>query len=72
VTGLHIAHVAGMPVEETLGSLAPALLLAFSAASAALRARVATRSRRAPRRVGEPEPHGHRYAGEPDRDLGHP
>jgi hypothetical protein len=34
------AHIAGMPVEETIGSLGPALLLTFGAASATLRARL--------------------------------
>ena len=33
-----LAHVAGMPVEETIASLGPALLLTFGAASATLRA----------------------------------
>jgi hypothetical protein len=37
---LPLAHVAGLPVEETLGSFTPALLLAFGAASATLRARL--------------------------------
>jgi hypothetical protein len=35
-----IAHVGGLPIEETLGSLGPALLLAFGAVSATLRARL--------------------------------
>ena len=39
-----LAHIAGMPVEETIASLGPALLLTFGAASATLRARL----RRAP------------------------
>ena len=34
-----IAHVGGLPIEETLGSLGPALLLAYGAVSATLRAR---------------------------------
>ena len=34
------AHVAGIPIEETLGSLGPALLVAFGLASAQLRARL--------------------------------
>jgi hypothetical protein len=42
-----VAHVGGIPVEETLGSLTPALLVAFGAASATLRARLRRpRSRR--------------------------
>jgi len=35
-----LAHIAGMPVEETIASLGPALLLTFGAASATLRARL--------------------------------
>jgi hypothetical protein len=34
------AHVGGIPIEETLASLGPALLLAFGVACAKLRARV--------------------------------
>jgi hypothetical protein len=37
---ISFAHIAGMPVEETIASLGPALLLTFGAASATLRARV--------------------------------
>ena len=37
---LPLAHVGGIPVEETLASFTPALLLAFGAASATLRARL--------------------------------
>lgn len=37
--GLPIAHVGGMPIEETLGMYGPALLLAAGAASASLNAR---------------------------------
>jgi hypothetical protein len=37
---LPLAHIAGIPVEEAIGSLAPALLLALGAASATLRARL--------------------------------
>ena len=33
------AHIAGMPVEETIGSLVPAVLLAFGAACTIVRAR---------------------------------
>jgi len=36
---ISFAHIAGMPVEETIGSLGPALLLTFGATSATLRAR---------------------------------
>jgi hypothetical protein len=32
-----LAHIAGMPVEETIASIAPALLLTFGGASAMLR-----------------------------------
>ena len=32
-----LAHIAGMPVEETIASIGPALLLTFGAASAMLR-----------------------------------
>ena len=39
MTGLPLAHVGGIPFEETLGSLGPALLLAAAAASAKLSAR---------------------------------
>ena len=35
-----VAHVGGVPVEETLGVYGPALLLALGAASARVRARV--------------------------------
>jgi hypothetical protein len=35
-----VAHVGGIPIEETLGFLGPALLLAFGAVSATLRARL--------------------------------
>jgi hypothetical protein len=38
--GLPIAHIGGIPVEETLGSLGPVLLLAAGAASALLSARI--------------------------------
>jgi hypothetical protein len=34
------AHVAGIPVEETIGSLGPTLLVAFGVASAHLRVRL--------------------------------
>jgi hypothetical protein len=47
-----IAHIGGLPVEETLGSVGPALLLAFGVAWANLSARIAAgaRSRRRARR----------------------
>jgi hypothetical protein len=35
-----LAHVAGLPIEETLASLGPALLVGFAAAWANLRARL--------------------------------
>jgi hypothetical protein len=35
-----LAHVAGMPIEETLASFGPALLVGFGVASAKLRARL--------------------------------
>jgi hypothetical protein len=35
-----LAHVAGVPVEETLASLGPALLVAFGVMGANLRARL--------------------------------
>jgi hypothetical protein len=34
------AHIGGIPIEETLGSLGPALLVAFGVAWAQLRARL--------------------------------
>jgi hypothetical protein len=34
-----LAHVGGLPIEETLGSFGPALLIAFGAVAARLRAR---------------------------------
>ena len=34
------AHIAGIPIEETFGSLGPALLVAFGVAWAQLRARL--------------------------------
>jgi hypothetical protein len=37
---LPLAHIGGLPIDETLGSLGPALLVAFGAASANLRARL--------------------------------
>ena len=38
--GPPVAHIGGVPVEETLGSLGPALLVAFGVAWARLRARL--------------------------------
>jgi hypothetical protein len=38
--GLPVAHIDGIPIEETLGSLGPALLLVAGAASATLNAHV--------------------------------
>jgi hypothetical protein len=35
-----VAHVGGIPIEETLGSLGPALLVGFGVAWANLRARL--------------------------------
>jgi hypothetical protein len=35
-----LAHVAGLPIEETLGSLGPAVLVAFGVTWAQLRARL--------------------------------
>jgi hypothetical protein len=35
-----LAHVAGVPIEETLASFGPALLVGFGVASAKLRARL--------------------------------
>jgi hypothetical protein len=35
-----VAHVGGVPIEETLGLYGPALLLAIGAASARVRARI--------------------------------
>ena len=44
-----IAHVGGVPIEETLGSLTPTLLVVFGVASATIRAhlRALRRSRSA-------------------------
>ena len=38
--GAPFAHIGGIPIEETLGSLGPALLVAFGVAWAQLRARL--------------------------------
>jgi hypothetical protein len=40
VINLASGHIAGMPIEETVGSLGPALLLVVGAALATLRARL--------------------------------
>jgi hypothetical protein len=37
---ISFAHIAGMPVEETIASLGPALLVTFGVASATFRARL--------------------------------
>jgi hypothetical protein len=41
-----VAHVGGIPIEETFGSLGPALLLVAGAASARLSALIHNRQRR--------------------------
>ena len=55
------AHIGGIPLEETLGSLGPALLVAFGVAWAQLRARLRpvrsrarARRKRAARSAGGP------------------
>ena len=40
MTSLPLAHVAGIPIEETLASFTPVLVLMFGAASATIRARL--------------------------------
>jgi hypothetical protein len=40
MTGTPIAHIGGIPLEETLGSLGPALLVGFVVAWANLRSRL--------------------------------
>ena len=50
---LPLAHVAGIPIEETLGSLGPALLVAVGAAWTNLRARL-RRVRLTPTRTRPP------------------
>jgi hypothetical protein len=40
VTGVPLAHIGGIPIEETLGALGPALLVALGVAWAKLRARL--------------------------------
>jgi len=66
MTSLPVAHIAGMPLEETLASLTPALLLTFGAGSAMLHARLARSPAR--RRPVEHVPVGalrRRYAAAP-------
>ena len=47
--GVPLAHVGGLPIEETLGSLGPALLVGFGVTWANVRARVRrVRSRASP------------------------
>jgi hypothetical protein len=43
---LPLAHISGIPVEEAVGALGPALLVAVGAASATLRARGGRLARR--------------------------
>ena len=50
--GLPFAHIAGIPIEETLAPIIPALVLAVGAASATLRARL--RRSRSPTRHDAP------------------
>ena len=50
--GLPFAHLGGIPIEETLGSLGPALLVVFGAASARLSIRLShLRGRRRARTI---------------------
>jgi hypothetical protein len=57
------AHVGGIPLEETLGSLGPALLVGFGAASAKLRARL----RRVRSRASAHAPPRNKAEEDPDR-----
>jgi hypothetical protein len=51
VISVPFAHIAGLPIEETLGSLGPAFLVGFGVAWANLRARLRrVRSRAGARR----------------------
>jgi hypothetical protein len=55
VIGLPLSHIAGLPIEETLGAFGPALLVIAGAVSARLSARVRNmpgrrRHRQAPER----------------------
>jgi hypothetical protein len=55
-----IAHVGGIPIEETLASIMPALLLTFGAASATMRGRLLRARGEASRpRVQRPDGSGH-------------
>ena len=52
--GLPVAHIGGIPIEETLGSFGPVLLLAAGVASAWLSARFRDlRARKRRRAEGE-------------------
>jgi hypothetical protein len=61
-----IAHVGGIPIEETLGMYGPALVIALGAASARFGARLrrlrGSRSTRGSRWPRSPAPH-HRLSG---------
>jgi hypothetical protein len=46
VTSIPVAHVGGIPIEETFASFAPAVVLFAGMASARLRALVRNRQRR--------------------------
>jgi hypothetical protein len=46
VTGIPVAHVGGIPIEETFAWFAPTLALFAGAASARLRALIRNRQRR--------------------------
>jgi hypothetical protein len=56
------AHIGAIPIEETLGSLGPALLVAFGVAWAQLRARLRPVRSRATERTARARP-GPRGAG---------
>ena len=45
MSGLPLAHVGGIPIEEAIGAFGPALLVAFGAVVANLRARLRPRAR---------------------------
>jgi hypothetical protein len=45
MSGLPLAHVGGIPIEEGIGAFGPALLVAFGAVVANLRARLRPRAR---------------------------
>ena len=60
--GVQFAHVGGVPIEETLGSFGPALLVGFGVAWAQLRARL--------RRVRSRAAHASILAQEGGRDSG--